>query len=430
MAGGRSIDVTILGVGAAGEVTARLLANVPEIKVLRLADVRKQRLAEVGKKIQRDVDLVRADLGRTEDIRNACRDADIIVNATMPRYNVPVMREAVRIRANYLDLASEGSPDPKERSKVHEQLALDPEFRRIGRTAILGMGVAPGITNLLAGHSTDSLDRIDSIRIRVYGSGYAEVEGYLFAPLFSPETFLEEVLWPAPVWTGGRIKKVPPFSGEEEFPFPDPLGIGICYNVNNEEAETMPLILKKDIGFIDFKYAIAPRRKSLLENLVRLGVTSPDPIRVGNAEIAPLDVLLALLPDASSLAGRATGHTCVVVEAEGQKGGRKRSGRLWTIMEHQDAYDRMGVHATAFLTGAPPAAAVIALLAGEIGRPGVTTASGLDSEPILRHAASLGVPLFEGRIGGVRGAPMALGLGASRRGRPRTDRDTRIQGAL
>ena len=188
------MDVVVLGIGAAGEVTARLLAELDGIDSIRLVDVRKDRLVAVAKKIRRDADVLRADLGRAEDIRKACRGADVIVNATMPRYNVPVMLEAIRIRANYVDLASEGSLNPKDPSKVHDQIALDEEFRRVERTAILGMGVAPGITNLLAQRSAAAMDRIDSIRIRVYGSGYTEVEGHLFAPLFSPETFLEEVL--------------------------------------------------------------------------------------------------------------------------------------------------------------------------------------------------------------------------------------------
>jgi len=400
-------NVVVLGVGAAGEVTARLLAGDRSIDRLRLVDVRQERLEQVASKVKRDVETLRADLSRTADVRRACRDADILVNAALPNYNLRIMQEALRLPAHYVDLASEGSPDPKEPSQVHRQLALDGEFRRKDRTAILGMGVAPGITNLLTRRVAEQLDRIDAIRIRVYGSGYAEVDGHVFAPLFSPETFLEEVLWPAPVWKGGRIVKLPPFSGEEEFPFPDPLGIGFCYNVNNEECETMPLFLGKPVGFIDFKYAIAPRRKVLLESLHALGLTRSDPVIVKGKEVSPLAVVLALLPDASSLAGRVRGHTCVVVEIEGRTSGKKIGIRTWTLLGHEDAYRKMGVHATAFLTGAPPAAAVQALLSGEIDRRGATTGGGLEPDPILRRAIDFGVPLYEGDLGASRGRPLA-----------------------
>lgn len=404
---GEGVDVVVLGVGAAGEVTARLLAERPGIQGLRLADLRTERLKEVASKIGREIDVRSADLGRQEDVRKACHGADVIVNASLPKYNLAIMREAIRIKAHYVDLASEGSPNAKDPSKVLEQLALDDEFRRVGRTAILGMGVAPGITNVLARRGIADMDRIDAIRIRVFGSGYAEVQGHLFAPLFSPETFLEEVLWPAPIWKGDRIVKLPPFSGEEEFTFPDPLGVGICYNVNNEETETMPRFLGTKIGFIDFKYAIAPRRKALLENLYRLGLTRTDEIDVGGAKVRPFDMLIALLPDASSLAGLADGHTCVVVECEGRAGSKHLGRRLWTIMAHRDAYRKMGVHATAFLTGAPPAAAVEALRNGEIEYAGVTTGGGLEPDGLLRRVADFGVPLFEGAIGATKGTPIA-----------------------
>jgi saccharopine dehydrogenase-like NADP-dependent oxidoreductase len=399
-------NVVVLGVGAAGEVTARLLAGDRSIDRLRIADVRDERLDQVAGKIKRDVDTMRVDLSRPAEVRRAAKDADVLVNASLPDYNLPIMHEALRLPAHYVDLASEGSPDPKEPSKVHEQLALDGDFRRRDRTAILGMGVAPGITNLLARRASDTLDRVDAIRIRVYGSGYAEVDGYAFAPLFSPETFLQEVLWPAPVWKGDGIVKLPPFSGEEEFPFPDPLGIGFCYNVNNEECETMPLFLGKPVGFIDFKYALAPHRKVLLESLYTLGLTRTDRVDVRGVKVAPLGVVLALLPDASSLAGRVQGHTCVVVEVEGRAAGKVSSLRTWTLLGHEDAFRRMGVHATAFLTGAPPAAAVQAILAGEIARRGATTAGGLAPGPLLMRAKGLGVPLFEGTIGSGRGRPL------------------------
>lgn len=400
-------NVVILGVGAAGEVTARLLAQEGGIDVLRLVDLRGARLAEVASKIDRDVETLRADLARPADVRRACRDADILVNAALPDFNFRTMQEALRIPAHYVDLASEGSPKPNEPSRVHEQIALDPEFRRVNRTAILGMGLAPGITNLLTRRAADRMDRVDAIRIRVYGSGYAEVDGHAFAPLFSPATFLDEVLWPAPVWKGDRIVKLPPFSGEEEFPFPDPLGTGFCYNVNNEECETMPLYLSKPIGFIDFKYAIAPHRKVLLENLYTMGLTRSDPLAVNGKQVSPLQVLLALLPDPATLGGRVQGHTCVVVETEGRASGKKVAIRSWTILDHEVAYRMMGVHATAFLTGAPPAAAVGALIAGAIEGSGCTTAGGLDPVPVLQRVMRLGVPMFDGDLTSRRGRALA-----------------------
>ena len=406
--GGVIVDVAVLGVGAAGEVTARLLGSFPQVGDIRIVDLRLERLQHVRDRMPRDVEALRANLSRTEDVQKACGGADVVVNTSLPGHNLRIMREAVRQKAHYIDLASEGSPDPKEPSKVHMQLAMDGEFRRVDRIAVLGMGVAPGLTNLLARHGSQSMRDIDAIRIRVYGSGYAEVDDHPLAPLFSAETFLEEVLWPAPVWKGDRIQKLPPFSGEEEFRFPDPLGTGICYNVNNEECETMPKFINPRIRFIDFKYAIAPRRKTLLENLHRLGLTGTAPVRVKGARVAPLDVLLSLLPDPSSLAGRARGHTCAVVEMIGRDDGGESGRRLWTIMDHDDAYRKMNVHATAFLTGAPAAAVVDALLKGEVTRRGVTTGGGLDATPILRRAAKLGVPLFEGELGAARGRALAV----------------------
>lgn len=170
----------------------------------------------------------------------------------------------------------------------------------------------------------------------------------------------------------------------------------------------MPRFLGKDIGFIDFKYAISPKRKTLLQDLLRLGLASAEPVNVKGKKVAPLDVLLAVLPDPSTLASQADGHTCVVVEVDGRSRAHRRGARYWTILSHADAHRHMGVHATAFLTGTPPAATVQALVNQEIDQRGVITGGGLDPKPILRRIAALGAPLFEGEVGAPRGRPLGV----------------------
>ena len=162
-----AVDVSVLGVGAAGEVTARLLGSLPGIRALRIVDIRRDRLAEVRDRIPRDVESLRANLGNVADVRKACRGADIVVNTSLPAHNLRIMREAVRQKAHYIDLASEGSPDPEEPSNVHAQLAMDDQFQRADRLAVLGMGIAPGLTNLLARHASRTMRRVDAIQIRV-----------------------------------------------------------------------------------------------------------------------------------------------------------------------------------------------------------------------------------------------------------------------
>lgn len=399
--------VTVLGVGAAGEVTVRLLARGGAFSEVVAADLRPERLRLVRRRARtRRLRTEEADFGDEQDIRRVCRGASVIINAALPNYNLPIMEQALRQRAHYIDLASMGSPDPEEPSKVLDQIRMDRQFRRRELTAILGLGVAPGITNLLASLAAQRYGALEEVRIRVYGSGYAQVEGFTLAPLFSPETFLEEVLYPAPIWRDGRVEKLPPFSGQEIYRFPDPLGPATCYNVNNEETETMPRFISSEIRFIDFKYAIAPERKAVIEGLYRVGLTRTEPVLVKGREVVPFDVLLALLPRSDALVDKARGHTCVVVEVA--TGGGQIRRRFWTILSHTEARRRFGVTATAYLTGAPPAAAAEGLRRGVLRRRGVTSAGGVETRPLLQALLRRGIPLFEGDPADPRGERLVL----------------------
>src|SRR5437870_10652976 len=76
-------------------------------------------------------------------LARALEGADVVVNAADYRLNLAVMRGALTAGAHYVDLGGLFHVTLK-------QLELDEEFREAGLTAILGMGSAPGKTNLLA----------------------------------------------------------------------------------------------------------------------------------------------------------------------------------------------------------------------------------------------------------------------------------------
>ncbi|MEE9219755.1 MAG: saccharopine dehydrogenase C-terminal domain-containing protein [Acidobacteriota bacterium] len=399
--------VVVLGAGAAGEVAVRLLARSGVFDEVVAVDIRPERLRAIRRQYRtRRLRTVEADLSVESHLRRACKGASVILNCALPNINMAVMNQALRQKAHYIDLAAMAYPDPRRRSGVVEQIKLAREFRKRDLTGILGLGVAPGMTDLFAALAAQRFGALKEVRIRVYGSGYAQVEGHTLAPLFSPETFLDEVLYPAPVWRDGRLEKLPPFNGREVYRFPNPLGPATCYNVNNEETETMPRFIDREIRFIDFKYAIAPERKSLIEGLYHIGLTSSKPIKVQGKDIVPYHVLLALLPKSDSVVDRARGHTCVLLEVVAAGGNIHR--RFWTIMSHAEARRRHGVTATAYMTGTPPAVAAESLQLGSLQRRGVMSAGGLEAGVLLKGLLHRGMPLFEGDPFSASGAPLAL----------------------
>ena len=95
-----------------------------------------------------------------ESAARAFDQHDVVLNCASYRLNVSVMRAALRARVPYIDLGG----------LYHvtlDQLALHEDFAQAGLTALLGMGSAPGITNVMAGALAAQMDRVEEVHVRV-----------------------------------------------------------------------------------------------------------------------------------------------------------------------------------------------------------------------------------------------------------------------
>src|SRR5438034_266860 len=130
--------VAILGVGGLGRTLASELRADPRVTSLLLTDQFGER-ARVLTGIPGRVSIEAAQLNVENHValRKALAGADIVVNTTLPRYNLRIMDAAMEVGANYLDIASVGSPGPGSTPGVfaHEEVETLPRFlgKPIGR---------------------------------------------------------------------------------------------------------------------------------------------------------------------------------------------------------------------------------------------------------------------------------------------------------
>src|SRR5438477_503281 len=105
--------VAILGVGGLGRTLASELRANRRVTSLLLTDQFGER-ARVLTGIPGRVSIEAAQLNVENHValRKALAGADIVVNTTLPRYNLRIMDAALEVGANYLDIASAGSPEP------------------------------------------------------------------------------------------------------------------------------------------------------------------------------------------------------------------------------------------------------------------------------------------------------------------------------
>lgn len=187
--------ILVVGAGGVGAATAAIAQRRSFFTRMTLADVDPARAEEAVARLgERDrfgaasVDAsdraALVELARTER-------ADVILNACDPRLNPPIFAAAYETRCTYLDLAmtlSERHPDrPFEEPGVKlgdAQLAQDARWQSAGLLALVGIGVEPGLSDVLARYASDHLFcSIDEIGVR--DGANLVVEGYDFAPTFS-----------------------------------------------------------------------------------------------------------------------------------------------------------------------------------------------------------------------------------------------------
>src|SRR4051795_11352547 len=222
---------------------------------------------------------------------------DTLLNATDPRFVMPLFRAALAAGATYLDMAmSLSTPHPERPYEAtgvklgDEQFGLAEEWERAGCLALVGMGVEPGLSDVFARYAADHLfSAIDELGVRD-GSDLT-VAGHDFAPSFSIWTTIEECLNPPVVWERDRgWFTTAPFSGPEVFDFPAGIGPLECVNVEHEEVLLMPRWV--DVRErVTFKYGLGSSVIATLRTLHQLGLSSTVLVQVGDAWVSPREVV-------------------------------------------------------------------------------------------------------------------------------------------
>src|ERR1700759_1760213 len=154
--------ILLVGAGGVGTAFARIACGGP-LPALVTADYdlgRAQRAAAA-----RDGDLaVPLDARDEQAAAGLLREhrCHVLMNATDPRFVMPLFRAALQAGTHYMDMAMSLSyPDPDEpyrRTGVKlgdEQFALAPEWERSGRLALVGMGVEPGLSDVFPRYAAD-----------------------------------------------------------------------------------------------------------------------------------------------------------------------------------------------------------------------------------------------------------------------------------
>ena len=261
--------VAVLGAGGTiAPAIVRDLAESEEVTAMRLLDIDLRRAEAVamehggGKAQARQADA-------TGDLAEHLAGMEVLVNSAAYRINLAAMRACLDAGCHYIDLGG-------LYHVTKEQLQLSGEFEQRGLLALLGMGSAPGKTNLLAARAVAELPG-KPISISVLAGGRdLKPTGELSFP-YALRTLLDEITMPPMAIINGRPEEMKPLQDGPRADFGDPIG----------EAETIFTLHSEVLTFGDsfgvpnvtFALSLPP---AVLESLKELSGASEERI----AEVA------------------------------------------------------------------------------------------------------------------------------------------------
>ncbi|NUS27947.1 MAG: ATP-binding protein [Streptomyces sp.] len=394
--------VLLVGAGGVGGAITRIAARRPFFEAMVVADYDLARAEAAVAALGSDGARFRAERVDANDEgavvalleRHGC---DVLLNATDPRFVMPLFRAARTADATYVDMAmslSRPHPDrPYDECGVKlgdAQFEEAVEWEQAGRLALVGMGVEPGLSDVFARYAADELfDEIEEIGVR--DGANLTVDGYDFAPSFSIWTTIEECLNPPVVYEADRgWFTTAPFSEPEVFDFPEGIGPVECVNVEHEEV----LLIPRWVGArrVTFKYGLGNEFIEVLKTLHKLGLDRTEPVAVRDARVSPRDVVAACLPDPATLGERMHGKTCAGTWVKGVKDGAPREVYLYHVVDNQWSMTEYGSQAVVWQTAVNPVVALELLATGAWKGAGVLGPEAFPAEPFLDLLTAYGSP--------------------------------------
>jgi lysine 6-dehydrogenase len=263
------VRVAVLGAGGTiAPAIVRDLAESEEVTAMRLLDLDLRRAEEVaiehgGGKAQAR----RADA--TSDLAEQLAGVDVLVNSAAYRINLAAMRACLDAGCHYLDLGG-------LYHVTAEQLELSGKFEQRGLLALLGIGSAPGKTNLLAARAVRELPgNPTSISVLAAGRDLDPPNGLSFP--YAVRTLLDEITIPPMALIDGRARELKPLQPGPTADFGEPIGEG--ETIFTLHSEVLTFGDSFDVPNVTFALSLSPK---VLESLEKLRGASEERI----AEVA------------------------------------------------------------------------------------------------------------------------------------------------
>jgi saccharopine dehydrogenase-like NADP-dependent oxidoreductase len=362
--------VVVLGGGMIGSAMAMDLSRSGGWQVT-VADVRPEALERIAARY--GVATLRADLADPAAIRSLAQQHDLVIGALPSDLGLQTLRAVIEAGRNCVDITF----------MPENALELDALARERGVTAVVDCGVAPGVSNMMAGYAAAALDACERIEIYVGGLPVERRWPFDYKAGFAPHDVIEEYVRPARLVEHGRMVVREALSEPELMDFP---GVGTLEAFNTDGLRSLAYTLKAP--FMKEKTLRYPGHVQLMRAFRETGFFSKDPVLVAGQSVRPLDLTAALLFPKWTFEDQERDLTVMRVTVWGRQGDQ-RVCYGWDLL---DAYDEATRMRSMSRTTGFPATLMAGLIAeGRFKRPGVHPPETVGAQPGLLDALLRGL---------------------------------------
>ncbi|TVQ32861.1 MAG: saccharopine dehydrogenase [Phycisphaeraceae bacterium] len=358
-------NAVVLGAGMVGSVMAVDMARAGGFEVA-VADVNEAALEKAAARARQagaELRTINADLSDPASVRRVVEPADIVLGAGASRLGFATLRAVIEAGRNYCDISF----------MSEDALELDSLAKEQGVTAVVDCGVAPGMSNLLAGYGRAKLDRCENIEIYVGGLPRERRWPFEYKAGFSPADVIEEYTRPSRIVEHGKIVQREALSEPELMDFE---GVGTLEAFNTDGLRSLAYTM--DAPFMKEKTLRYPGHIELMRVLRAMGLFDHESIEVGGAHVRPIDVTSRLMFPMWTYEEGEEDLTVMRIIVEGERAGEKRRF-VWDLL---DFYDRESRATSMARTTAFPCAIVARMIAaGEVSETGVLAPEKLGAMP-------------------------------------------------
>jgi saccharopine dehydrogenase-like NADP-dependent oxidoreductase len=305
----------VIGSGLMGPAAAYNAMLDTAVTHIGICDISQEQLQIAKKSLankpgSEKVQYIQADISQPDEAIPLLQQYDVAVAALPRPVNVLAIRAALAANIPLVDL----SQTPPE-----TLASLADEFETNGRFIILGCGVEPGLTEIVARHLAEKMTRVDELHIKCGGIpekpapplGYKIVFGGRRMPLRD---------WDSEIVVDGKIQYVPRYSEPEPVTFP---GVGQCEAWHEGfKPWILDIPALQNLRKGTQKTVRWPGYAEKVSVLRELGLLSLNPVVVDGVEVIPKHVVDAVLYPHVKLEEGERDITCFRVELLGEKDGR------------------------------------------------------------------------------------------------------------